>query len=439
VQQQAASGFENAPTPDAPAETTPKVDTGGRLPALAHRDFRLFWFGQMISLTGTWVQSVAQQWLVLKLTGSAFELGLVTTVQFTPLLLFSLVGGVVADRVTKRDLLLVTQVVSLLLAAALGTLVRTGTVQYWHVLVFAALLGTVNAFYTPARQAFVPELVHKDAMLNAVALNSAIFNGARVIGPAVGGVLVAALGLSLNFYLNALSYVAVIIGLLLIKRRPPKLEARAGSMWSNLGEGLSYIKSAPVVLTLLLLVGITSLFALNFTVLLPLLAEYVLHVGSSGYGFAMAATGTGSLGGAIFLAFFTRREYARRLVYLGIFGLCLMEIVLSFSRVLGLSIAVLVAAGLAQTLFTTTANTSILTLTPRHLQGRVMSVYSLMFLGVTPFGSLLAGWVAQRYGAPAAFFLGGAITLVAAVVIFLYRVAQLRRAEAAPATEVLSE
>src|SRR5919202_3613856 len=180
----------------------------GRLPALQSRDFRLFWFGQMVSLTGTWVQSVAQQWLVLKLTGSAFKLGLVTTVQFTPLLILALIGGAIADRLDKRSLLLATQVISLLLAVGLGTLVATGTVQYWHVLVFAGMLGTVNAFYTPARQAFVPELVEKDALLNAVALTSAIFNGARVIGPAIGGVLIATIGLSLNFYLNAASYLA---------------------------------------------------------------------------------------------------------------------------------------------------------------------------------------------------------------------------------------
>ncbi len=429
----------SAPEAGSERETSDEVDGGifeslsARLPALQYREFRLFWFGQMISLTGTWVQSVAQQWLVLKLTGSAFKLGLVTTVQFTPLLILSLLGGVVADRMTKRDLLLITQVVSLLLAVGLGTLVHTGTVQYWHVLVFAGLLGTVNAFYTPVRQAFVPELVGKDALLNAVALNSTIFNAARVIGPAIGGILVAALGLSLNFYLNALSYVAVIVGLLLIKPRRPKPEARSASVWSDLGEGLAYLRDAPVVLTLLLLVGITSLFALNFTVLLPLLAQYVLHVGSSGYGFLMASTGLGSLCGAIFLSFFTRREYARRLVYVGICCLTLSEIALGFSRLMAVSVGLLVLTGLSQTLFATTANTRILTLTPRYLQGRVMSVYSLMFLGVTPFGSLLAGWVAERYGSPAALVMGGAITLVLTAIVFVYRTMHLRRVESQPA------
>lgn len=396
-------------------------NTGQRLPALRHPEFRLFWFGQLVSLTGTWVQSVAQQWLVLKLTGSAFKLGLVTTVQFIPLLLLSLVGGVIADRVTKRNLLLATQIVSCLLAIALGTLVRTGQVQFWHVLLFAAALGTVNAFYAPARQSFVPELVDKDAMLNAVALNSAIFNGARVVGPAVGGVLVATIGLSLNFYLNAASYVAVIIGLLLIRPRPPRVDARAENMRDNLKEGLVYIKGAPVVLTLLALVGIASLFAINFSILLPLFAEYILHIGSSGYGFLMASMGIGSLVGSLFLAFLTRQEYARRLVYVGAATLTVAEIILGFSRIVGVSVGLLVVIGLSQTLFTTTANTSILTLTPRRLQGRVMSVYSLMFLGMTPFGSLLMGSIAERFGAPTAMIAGGAVTLLFTALVFAYR------------------
>lgn len=396
-------------------------DLGRRLPALRHRDFRLFWFGQLVSLTGTWVQSVAQQWLVLKLTGSAFELGLVTAIQFVPLLLLSLVGGVVADRVTKRNLLLLTQFVSAALAIALGTLVKTGQVQYWHVLLFAGALGTVNAFYAPARQAFVPELVAKDDMLNAVALNSAIFNGARVVGPAVGGLMVATLGLAPNFYLNAASYLAVIAGLLLIRPRPPREDARAENMRHNLAEGLAYVRHTPVVLTLLLLVGVASLFAINFSILLPLFAEYVLHIGSGGYGLLMASMGAGSLAGSLFLAFLTRREYARRLVYVGAMTLTAAEIVLGLSRIAGLSVGLLVLIGLSQTLFTTTANTSILTLTPRRLQGRVMSVYSLMFLGMTPFGSFLMGWVAERFGAPAAMIAGGAITLAVTIAVFAYR------------------
>jgi MFS family permease len=400
------------------------------LPALQFRDFRLFWIGQLISLTGTWIQSVAQQWLVLELTGSAFKLGLVTTVQFTPLLILSLVGGAVADRFPKRDLLLVTQVVSCLLAVFLGILVRTGAVQYWHVLAFAGALGTVNAFYTPARQAFVPELVEKETLLNAVALNSAIFNGARVVGPALGGILVASIGLSLNFFLNAASYLAVIGMLLLIQRRPRRVAPEGQRLWQNVQEGLAYIVDTPVVYTILLLVGVASLFALNFTTLMPLVARYVLHTGSAGFGFLMASMGIGSLTGAIALSFLKRPDLSRPLILGGCIIFCAGEIILAFSRSFPLSVALLAGIGLSSTLFTTTANTRILSTTPSELQGRVMSVYSLMFLGMTPFGSILSGLVAERWGTPPALVLGGAITLAFAVVVLVLRPEQRRRCAA---------
>lgn len=391
------------------------------LPALQFRDFRLFWFGQLISLTGTWIQSVAQQWLVLQLTGSAFKLGLVTTVQFTPLLVLSLVGGAVADRFPKRDLLITTQVISGLLALGLGILVRTGQAQYWHVLAFAGALGIVNAFYTPSRQAFVPELVDKDTLLNAVALNSTIFNAARVVGPAIGGILVASVGLSLNFFLNAASYVAVIGMLLLIKRRPPRPVVEGQRLWQNVQEGLGYVVTTPVVYTILALVGVASLFALNFTTLMPLVARYVLHVGSDGFGFLMASMGVGSLTGAISLAFLKRADLSRPLILTGCIVFTAAEIILALSRAFPLSVVILVLIGFSSTLFTTTANTRILSLTPSELQGRVMSVYSLMFLGMTPFGSVLSGLVAERWGTPLALILGGAITLVFAVGVLSFR------------------
>lgn len=390
------------------------------MPAFAHRDFRLFWSGQLVSLIGTWIQSVAQQWLVLKLTGSAFDLGLVTTIQFTPLLLLSLIGGAITDVVPKRNLLLLTQVLAGLLALSLGLLVTTGTVQYWHVLVIAGMLGTVNAFYVPARQAFVAEVVDREALLNAVALNSAIFNAARVVGPAVGGILVAVLGLPLNFFLNAASYLAVILSLLLIQPRPVSHRTDQGNIRQNIGEGLRYIADTPVVYTILALVGVASLFAFNFTTLIPLLASYVLHVGASGFGFLMAAMGAGSLAGAILLAFFNRRDLARRFIYTGAFVFTITEIILGLSRLYGLSLALLVIIGLSSTFFTTTANTRVLSQTPSHLQGRVMSVYSLMFLGMTPFGSILSGLVAQHFGTQTALATGGAMTLVFTTFVFAY-------------------
>jgi MFS family permease len=293
-------------------------------------------------------------------------------------------------------------------------------VRYWHVLAVAAALGIVNAFYTPARQAFVPELVDKDALLNAVALNSAIFNGARVVGPALGGILIAAIGLSLNFYLNAASFLAVIAGLLAIRARPVARRREGENLWRTMGEGLHYIGASPVIYTILALIGVASLFGLNFTTLMPLFARYVLHVGSAGFGFLTAAMGCGSLVGAIGLAFFNRREHARRFIYTGAIVFSVAEIIFGFSRIYGLSIGLLLLVGSFSTLFTTTANTRVLSLTPSHLQGRVMSVYSLMFLGVTPFGSLLAGAVAQRFGATVAVIGGAAITLAFTLAVFIY-------------------
>jgi MFS family permease len=394
-----------------------------RLPALRSRNFRLFWFGQMISLTGTWIQSVAQQWLVLQLTHSAFQVGLIVTVQFLPLLLLVLFTGPVADRANKRDLLLATQIGSMILAALLGFLTQTHHIRYWHILAIAGALGTINAFYTPTRQSFVSQLVPVEDLLNAVALNSTIFNGARVLGPAIGGLLYGAVGPAIAFYLNAVSYLAVIAGLLLIPagRSQQRVEHRIDSYIADLAEGFRYVSATTTVLVILLLVGIASTFALNFTTLLPVFARFVLHVGSSGYGLLQAAQGAGALAGAIVLSFWTRRRSVFWLIYGGAFAFLVLELDFAFTRIYPLAAILLLFIGFFSTLFTTTANTRILEITPKLLQGRVMSVYSLMFLGVTPIGSILSGAVAQRFGAPIALAGGSVISLVATAIIFTLR------------------
>jgi MFS family permease len=427
----ADAGRADLPEPDDPASSESAATTLGlsagpgaivrSLPAFGFRDFRIFWAGQLVSLTGTWIQSVAQQWLVLKLTHSAFDLGLVTTIQFTPLLALSLIGGAISDRLPKRNLLILTQIGSGSLALLLGVLVQTSAVRYWHVLLIAGALGTINAFYVPARQAFVPEIVSKETLYNAVALNSTLFNAARVAGPAAGGLLIASLGLTLNFYLNAASYLAVIGGLLLIRPRAARPRAEGTNLLHEVAEGLSYIRSTPIVLAILALVGVASLFALNFTTLMPVMAQDVLHVGSSGFGFLLASMGAGSLAGALLLSFIRRHDLSRQLIYTGAAVFTIAEALFALSRSFGLSVPLLIVVGLASTVFTITANTRVLSLTPPHLQGRVMSVYSLMFLGMTPFGSLLAGAVAQRWGAPAALISGAAITLLFTILLFLYR------------------
>ena len=394
-----------------------------RAPALASRSFRLFWFGQMISLVGTQVQTVAQQWLVLEITHSAFRVGLVVTVQFVPLLFLVLFAGAVADRVDKRLLLLLTQVISLVLAALLGTLALLHVLQYWHILVMSMCLGAVNAFYVPARQSFVPEVVERRDLLNAIALNSAIFNAARVVGPAVGGLLYAATGPAWAFYVNAISYLAVIAGLLMIRpvRIVQKEDRRPAAYMTSLAEGIRYLTKNTRVLVILALVGIASLFALNFTTLLPVFARYQLNLNSSGFGVLLAAQGAGALVGAVALSLWSRPEAARRLIYGGAFSFLVLELGFAFVRLYGLAILVLFPIGFFSTLFTTTANSRVLSLTPPGLQGRVMSVYSLLFLGVTPFGSLMAGAVAQRWGAPAAFAAGAGVTLAATATIYALR------------------
>jgi predicted MFS family arabinose efflux permease len=247
-------------------------------------------------------------------------------------------------------------------------------------------------------------------------------------------VLIAVLGLSLNFYLNALSFVAVIIGLLLMAPRPVQESRRSERLLVDVKEGIDFISSTSTVLVILLLIGVASTFALNFSTLLPLIARYVLHVGSEGYGFLSASSGLGSLSAAIGLAFITRRDLTRVFIYAGAIGLTVAEIFVGFSRTFPLTVGLLVVIGVTQTFFTTTANTTVLSMTPSHLQGRVMSVYSLMFLGTAPFGSFMAGLVAQRFGAPAALILGGAITLVFTVVVFFIRRRQQQgQAEAAVA------
>ncbi|MFZ5753381.1 MAG: MFS transporter, partial [Bacillota bacterium] len=268
------------------------------LSSLKHRNFRLFWFSQMISLMGTWMQNMAQGWLVLSLTDSAFKLGLATAVQFTPMLLFSLVAGAVADRLPKRRMLIATQVSLMVPALILGILTVTNRVQYWHVMVLAGLLGTANAFDMPARQSFIVEMVGKADLMNAIALNSSIFNAARVVGPAFAGLTIGWFGMGPCFLLNAASFLPIIISLTLIRTSPvgqKKEKLSEARLWENIREGLSYIRQTPLILRTIILMALMSIFALNFNVLTPVLARDNLGQGAEGYGYLMSAIGIGAL------------------------------------------------------------------------------------------------------------------------------------------------
>jgi len=393
-------------------------ETGIRLPravsALGHPNFRLFWLGQAVSLVGTWMQSTAQGWLVLLLTNSPFLLGLVTAIQFLPLVLFSLPAGEIADRLPKKRLLYLTQSTMMVLALILGVLTMTGTVRYWHVLVLAGLLGVANAFDNPTRQSFIVELVGRKDLTNAIVLNSTAVQAARLVGPAAAGLVIGRVGMSWAFIANGVSFLAVLFGLLLIRVAPVRPENPGrGETWSRIVEGLRGIRQSPPMLSTLLLMGLVSTLAINFTVLVPVLAKNNLGLGAEGYGFLMSAMGVGALAGAVIMALLSHLGPRRILLYGGSAGLCFFQLLLAFTGNYHLAMLLLGLTGWMSITFITSTNTRVQMETPNHLRGRVMSVYSLMFLGVNLPSALLAGFLAHLWGAPAAFLIAGVTGLAA--------------------------
>lgn len=403
--------------PPPPAAGAPKLPRG--LAALQHRNYRLFFAGQFISVTGTWMQTLAQSWLVLTLTTSAFKLGLVNVLQFTPILFLGLFAGVVADRFAKRSVLLATQGCSALIAGTLAVLDWTGRVELWHVYALALALGTVNAFDMPSRQAFVSEMVGKEDLMNAIALNSSLFNTGRLVGPAVAGVLLAAYGTTVCFAINALSYLGVIVGLLMMRMAPRAREVR-GMGLQQLREGLSYVKNSPNLILTMALVGFVASFGLNFNVWIPLLAKHDFDTGAGGFGLLMSSLGLGSLAGALTLAFFVRGPRPSRMVATAAI-LGASELVLAAAAVAGAPIAVglviVPIIGFAMTSTMSMANTTVQSSTPEVLRGRVMSVYMTVFAGTLPFGALIAGTVSNTFGTPTSLALGGAVALIAAAAV----------------------
>ena len=397
--------------------------------ALRHRNFRLFWFGQLISLVGTWMQSTAQAWLVLELTHSAWWLGVVGALQFLPVLFLALFGGVVADKLPKRTVLLFTQSSAMLLALILWILVATGGVQLWHVLILAALLGLTNSLDMPTRQAFVVEMVGREDLPNAVALNSSLFNMARVLGPGLGGLVIAWLGVAPLFLLNGISFIAVIIGLAMINMRQLHAQVKYKALhddtrkpgtFKSLREGLAYVRNTPSVLLVIAVVGIISLFGINFNVVLPLFATDALHAGPVGFGFISATFGLGSLLSALWLAWGNNRPSMSRLL-VGAMAFGILEALFALSHLYLLSLVLIAGVGFAQIAFSALANTTLQTVTPDHLRGRVMSVYMTVFAGSTPLGNLFIGGLAILFNAPIALLAGASLSLIAAVGGWLLR------------------
>jgi MFS family permease len=375
--------------------------------ALGHRDFRVYYCGQFVSQTGIWMQRVGQAWLVLELTNSAFKLGLITALQFAPVLLFSIPGGAVADRIPKRRLLMVTQSVLMLQSSVLTVLVWTGHVQYWHVAVLATVYGLGNAFGMPTRQAFVADLVGRAHLMNAVALNSAMFNAARLIGPAIAGLLIARYGIAQTLLLNALGFLVVIgaLSALRVEGAPPA-GARGSSAGHVLG-GLQYAAATPLVAFVLVLLLSVSFFVLNFNVIVPLFARHVLHGGAGAFGWLMTSLGAGAITGALTLAFAVHGRPPMALPVVAGLLASTGAVTLAFAGSFATAAATLVVIGFSQIVFQASCNTLLQLSAPDALRGRIMSLYTLVFAGVNPFGSLAVGWMAERFGVPAACIAGG--------------------------------
>ena len=379
---------------------------------MRHRNYRIYWFGQIGSLTGAWMQSVAQPWLVLELGGSPLQLGLVLALMFAPSMVLAPIGGVLADRVDKRRTLLVVNAFAMLQAATLFVLAATGVVEIWHVYLLALAAGFVNAIEMPVRQAFAAELVPPDDLVNAIALNSTSFNLSRVVGPAIAGVTIAAFGVTVPFGINTISYLSVLIGLWMLDgrvlRHVPR-PARLPSVRSSLAEGVRYALATPTVLWPLVLLGGMAMLAMNFQTLLPLFSRDALALDSGGYGALFAALGAGSLLGSLILAFGTSQRPLLRFMVGGGAAFLAFELALGFVRSPLLAFPLVIGIGLASMLMVNTINVTIQNSVPDALRGRVMSLYVTVFAGTAPLGGLFAGAIAQAFGAPVAISLGAVL------------------------------
>ena len=409
------------------------------LRALRHRDFRLFWSGQLVSLIGTWMQSVGQSWLVLELTNSPFRLGLIGTLQFGPILLFSFLGGAISDRVHKRRMLIGTQTALMLQAFTLSALVASGHVQFWHVAVLASLYGLANTLDMPARQSFIAHLVPRGDLMNAIALNSAVFNGARVVGPAAAGLLVARYGTAAAFLFNALSFLAVIAALMAIRTEGAPRPRSGLGMGAEIAEGVRYALGTPRIALVFGLLLSVSLFVVNMNVLVPLIARNVLHEGAHGFGLLMASLGVGAMIGALAVATLAVGRPPLWLVVASALAAAALLGALSFVHHFALAASVLMALGFAQIVFMTSCNTAVQIQVPDELRGRIMGLYALVFAGMTPFGSLFMGTVAERWGVLRACAVGGAAgLLLVSTLTLVWRHRQGRGASTPPPIDGLS-
>jgi MFS family permease len=395
--------------------------------SLRIRNYRLFFFGQLVSVSGTWMQQLAQDWLVLRLTNRSLPVGITTALQFAPVLVFGIWGGLIADRLDKRRLLLATQGTMGALALALGVLTATGAVRLWMIYLLALLLGCATSFDMPARQSFVTEMVGPKDLPNAVGLNSAVFNAGRIIGPAVAGVLIGIVGIAPAFIVNAISYLAVMAGLWLMDpkqlfRNPPVERSRG-----QVRDGVRYVLATPTLRWTILLMGIVATLGLNFRVVLPLLARFTYDGGPSLYGVLASMMAAGSVVGALTAA--SRARPSQRLLLWSIVGFGVSSLVMAFLLNPVLAAIVLVPVGFFSIAWISTANTTVQLGSAPEMRGRVMSIYGLLLLGSTPIGAMIIGWLSEHYGPRSSVLLAGLSSLAAAGVAILVRPERAKRSE----------
>jgi len=385
---------------------------------LKDKNFAPFLFGSFLSSIGFWVQSVGQSWQVLQLTNSAFLLGLVGFAALFPNIVLSLFGGVIADRVNRRPLLIGTQIIFLSTATLLGILTTLHIITVWQIILMALINGTFNTVGIPAWQAFIGDLLELEQLKQGIALNSMQFNLSRVIGPALGGFSIGVFGIAGSYYVNAISYVAVIIPLILIHPRHRERTSHQQGMWQDLREGLSFARKRPSLRVILLLQFIIAFLVFPYIVLLPIFARDIFHIGAPGLGVLNSASGIGALSGAILLVVLSQHLKRGKflLVLLCVLG-GLASLAFALINVLNVAILLLIALGACTVMSMTSTNTALQLLTPEHMRGRVLSLWVMTALGLAPFGNLLAGWVAQSIGAPSTLAIGGVLCACGALFI----------------------
>ncbi|SHG11266.1 Predicted arabinose efflux permease, MFS family [Bacteroides luti] len=385
--------------------------------SLRYRNYRLFFSGQSLSLIGTWVQRIAIPWLVYRLTGSAFLLGFVGFAGQIPTFILAPFAGVLTDRLNRYHIMIVSQILSMIQALALALLFFTNTIEVWNVLLLSVIQGCINAFDTPARQSFVIEMVEdKNDIGNAVALNSSMFNGARLVGPSIAGVLIASLGEGACFLINGISYIFVVISLLLMKVKPQEKKTKDTNIIKEFKEGFTYTFGFPPIRSIIILLTLISLMGMPFSVLMPIFAKDIFHGGSHIFGFLMGASGVGALIGAAYLASRKSVVGLEKIIPLAavVFGLGLVSFSLSSS--FPLSIILMIITGVGMMMQTACSNTILQTISDNDKRGRVMSFYTMAFMGTAPIGSFLAGSMASMIGAPATLLIGGIACVIGALV-----------------------